>query len=114
MKTTYKTIHTAALQCNCPECYSNSGLELSFKQEWKDTFWSKKATDVVREELFCKHCDFPIYPVSWTEDIERLYEYHNKLAKKETYKKLKAQTYIIGLGLLVTLCVVIYGVIRYN
>lgn len=112
MATELKKIHTAILQCNCPECYSNSGLELSFKQEWQETFWVYKATDIVREEINCKHCEFPIYPVKWTADIERLYEYNLKLAEKETFFKVKSQTYVIGLLIAAVIAIVIYAVVN--
>lgn len=112
MATELKTIHTAILQCNCPECYSNSGLELSFKQEWKETFWLIKATDVVREELHCTHCEDTIFPVKWTQDIERLYDYNLKLATKETFMKLKSQTYVIGLLAVAMVGIVIYFVMN--
>lgn len=111
MTTELKTIQTTILQCNCPECYSNSGLELSFKQEWKDTFWVKKATDVMREEIYCKHCEFPIYPVKWTEDIERLYEYNLKRAEKETFFKVKSQTYMIGAIAVAVVAIVVYALV---
>lgn len=98
MTTEQKTIHTADLTCNCPECFSTSGLQLRFNQEWKENFWSKKATNIVREELTCNHCNFPIYPVKWTQDIERQYEYHLKLVKREHFFKLKPEAYFIILA----------------
>lgn len=105
MATELKSIHTTKLKCNCPECFSTSGLQLGFNQEWKENFWLKKATHVVREELKCNHCDFPIYPVKWTPDIERQYEYHLKLAVRERYFKLKSKAYFVMLAgvILITL-----------
>ena len=113
MEARFITIKEVELNNNCPECFNTSGLELTLRQKFIETKFYKSITNETTHQLECHNCHTIIYPVNWTEDIERLYEYHNKLAKKETYKKLKAQTYIIGLGLLVILCVVIYGVITY-
>lgn len=108
MATELKTIYTTELKCNCPECFSTSGLQLCFNQEWKESFWSKKATKVVREELTCNHCNFPIYPVKWTTDIERQYEYHLKLAEKEQFFKLKPEAYFVLLATVALLGLGIY------
>ncbi len=106
-----KPIHTTALKCNCPECFSATGLVLTYKQEWKENFWYKKATDVVREDLFCTHCNFPIYPVKWTSDIEMQYEYNLKLAEKEKYFKLKPEAYFVIFAALVLIGVGVYAIL---
>ncbi|RMB63461.1 hypothetical protein EAX61_03470 [Dokdonia sinensis] len=80
-------------------------MELLFQQEWDDTKLYKKATNTVREVLKCHHCEAQIYPVNWTEDIERVYAYHLKLAEKDRYFKLKPLALgLIGLGLLTVAC----------
>lgn len=85
MPITKEVIYTESLSCNCPECFSTTGLSLVFYQEWKETLFLKKATPIVREQLICEQCNEMIYPVKWTEDIERLYEYHKK---KNEYDEL--------------------------
>lgn len=102
------TFYTTPLQCNCPKCYSASELELNFKQEWKNTIWRKRTTETVREELFCNLCKDFIYPVSWTDDIERLYEYHCKRADREHYSKWKPFAFIVILILMLALGTGIY------
>ena len=37
----------------------------------------------VSYEIKCKKCYSIIYPVDWTDDIERVYEYYNKLVVPE-------------------------------
>ncbi|TVZ52817.1 hypothetical protein [Dokdonia sp. Hel_I_53] len=112
MPTSLITFYTAPLQCNCPQCFSTSGLELSFKQEWKDTLWRKQATPVVREELYCKLCTDTIYPVKWTDDIERVYEYHLKRAEKVVYNKWKPLAFILILFGIAILSILIYLVVN--
>lgn len=99
------TIYTTSLQCNCPQCYNTSGLQLSFKQEWRENIWRKRTTEIVREELLCIMCKDPIYSVSWTEDIERLYEYHLKKADKESYNKWKP----LAFGMIAVILISILG-----
>ena len=108
MSISHTTIYTTSLQCNCPQCYSTSGLQLSFKQEWKETIWRKCTTEIVREELLCTMCKDPIYPVSWTEDIERLYDYHLKKAEKESYNKWKPLVFGVIAIVLISICVLFY------
>lgn len=64
---------------NCPECF-NQDLTLTFYQ--KHTYGSlfHKTTDEVSHKLVCNTCHCHIYPVSWTEDIERLFNYYKKMA----------------------------------
>lgn len=74
-------LHSAKVSNNCPECYSTNGLEFTFSQEEvgnKLYSYIKKGID---EELICKNCQQIIYPVNWTEDIERVHAYNKKLAK---------------------------------
>lgn len=106
------TIYSAPLQCNCPQCFSTNGLELSFKQEWKDTLWRKHATSIVREELYCKLCTDTIYPVKWTDDIERVYEYHLKRAEKVVYNKWKPLTFILFLIAIIAVAAGLYFMIN--
>ena len=90
------TIKEVALKNNCPECYSNVGLVLTFKQKLKETQLYKSVTNEVIEELTCTKCDTTIYPVSWTDDIERVYEYQKKaFTPKKTSLKLKRLAWIL-------------------
>ncbi|MFI2741352.1 hypothetical protein ACG2LH_01320 [Zhouia sp. PK063] len=76
MKTKQKILKTAALTNNCPECYANDGLHLSFYQKMVKTKWYTKQTTEITEELVCQKCNSTIYPVRWTDDIERVYDFY--------------------------------------
>ena len=102
------TMKEVSLKNNCPECYSTEGLVLTFKQKFKETKFYKSITNDVVEELSCSNCDTTIYPVSWTNDIERVFEYQKKaFTPKKASVKLKRLAWII----FITIDIVIIGVI---
>ncbi|MCT8339550.1 hypothetical protein MG296_05760 [Flavobacteriaceae bacterium TK19130] len=68
----------AELNNNCPECFATDGLELTFTQKEKLTKWYRKASPEIGEQLICHTCGTTLYPIRWTEDIERVYQYHKK------------------------------------
>ncbi|MEZ4874350.1 MAG: hypothetical protein R2793_02565 [Flavobacteriaceae bacterium] len=84
MTTTKHLLHSARLNNNCPECFSTEGLEISFSQEEVSTKLYSKAHPKIEEVLYCHNCNHTIYPVNWTDDIERVYQYHKKLAKPKS------------------------------
>lgn len=78
MKTEYITLKEAPLNNNCPECFSSDGMTLSFKQKIVSTkLWSKTKGTVI-QNIFCSKCENQIYAGQWTNDIERVFEYHKK------------------------------------
>ncbi|MBX2827207.1 MAG: hypothetical protein KTR22_03555 [Flavobacteriaceae bacterium] len=96
MKTQTHLLHQSKINNNCPECYSTEGLEFSFTQEEKENKLYSRASKEIEESLYCHTCNQQIFPVKWTEDIERVYEYHKKLAKpKSSGIKLKPLAYIL-------------------
>jgi hypothetical protein len=90
------TIKEVSLNNNCPECYSNTGLQLTFKQKFVETkFYRSTSKDVVHE-IDCKTCNTIIYPVNWTEDIERVFVYHQKaFTPKKTSLNPKRLSWIL-------------------
>lgn len=72
-------IKEADMNNNCPECF-NQDLKLTFFQ--KHTYGSllRKITGELSHTLVCNTCKSTIYPVSWTEDIERMFSYYQKTA----------------------------------
>ena len=78
MKDKYTHLKEVALKNNCPECYSNEGLHINFKQKIIENKFYKSITPDVTHELICKTCNSTIYPVSWTDDIEQVFDYHQK------------------------------------
>lgn len=101
MKTHFITIKEVALKNNCPECYSNEGLRLTFKQKFIESYFYKTLTTETSHILSCKTCHTTIYPVSWTEDIERVFKYHQRAytPKKASFKLNKKAWALIGLGI---------------
>ena len=96
------TIKEVSLNNNCPECYSNNGLQLTFKQKFKETSFYKTVSIETAQEIECKTCDTMIYPISWTDDIERVFNYHQRafVPKKASVKLKKIAWILIGSGLL--------------
>jgi len=98
------TIKEVNLNNNCPECYNTNGLQLTFKQKFKETPLYKSITNETTQEITCKTCNTAIYPVMWTEDIERVFAYQQKAfepKKASTKLKKKAWLLIALLGLLI-------------
>jgi len=92
------------LNNNCPECYSTNGLQLTFKQKFKETNLYKSVTAETAQEIECKTCNTIIYPVMWTDDIERVFNYQQKAftpKKPSTQLKKKAWLLIAVLGIII-------------
>mgnify|MGYP000353801792 CR=1 FL=1 len=84
------TVNSVSLNNNCPECFSKEGLELTFKQRFIETKLYKSITQDIATQMLCNTCNTEIYPVSWTEDIERVYNYQMKaFTPKKASKKYK-------------------------
>lgn len=102
-------LHSARINNNCPECYSDDGLEFSFSQYEKETQLYKKASSKMEEVLYCHSCNNIIYPVNWNDDIERVYQYHKKKANPQSSSlKLKPLAYLIIAIDIVAMAVIIY------
>ncbi len=89
------TIKEVDLNNNCPECYGTK-LQLTFKQKFKETNLFKSVTSETTQEIECKTCNSIIYPVMWTDDIERVFEYHKKaFTPKRPSTKLKKKAWLL-------------------
>lgn len=73
-------IQQAELTNNCPECF-NQDLTLTFLQRHTFGRLFHRTTSEVSHELRCNKCNSLIYPVKWTDDIERSFEYYRKMVK---------------------------------
>lgn len=103
------TLYSAKINNNCPECFDNTGLELSFSQLERENKFYAKFDSKVTSSLHCSKCETNIYPVSWDEDIERVHEYHSKLVQKKSAAiKLKPLAYILILVDVITIAALIY------
>lgn len=105
------TLKEARLSNNCPECYSNDGLELNFKQKFIENALYKAITTEVINEMHCHNCNSQIFPIQWTDDIERVVDYQKRaLQPKPKSIKLKSLAWIlIVLDLLLLIVIILFA-----
>ena len=77
-----EVIREASINNNCPECY-NQDMTLRFFQKHLYARLYHRVSPEVTRELKCNTCHTTIYPVNWTEDIERSVEYYEKTVRPE-------------------------------
>jgi hypothetical protein len=100
MPTKQLTIKTASLSNNCPECYSSTGLKLTFKQIFKETTFYKSMTKKITKELKCSTCGTTIYPARWTNEIDQVVNYHEKILVLKPQKiKLKTLAWVVMISI---------------
>ena len=105
------TLKEARIGNNCPECYSNDSLELTFKQKLTETKFYKAITDETACQLLCLNCEVKIFPISWTDDIERVVDYHKRgLKTKPKSIKLKPISWILmAFGIAVLIAIILFA-----
>jgi len=103
-------IKEAALNNNCPECF-NQDLTLTFFQKHTYGKFFHKTTNEITNTLQCNTCNTLLYPVSWTDDIERLFNYYQKAAIPKP-KSTKA-TFLFYLIIFVSLALFVAAVYLY-
>ncbi len=107
-------LHSARSKNNCPTCFGTEGLEFTFTQEEKDGAFFTKPTKQIDEALYCHNCKNMIYPVNWTEDIERVYEYNKKLAETQRqFLKVKPLFYIVILAAIIVVAALVFLLISF-
>lgn len=102
-------IKEVSLKNNCPVCYSNEHLRLSFSQKVKSNKFYRSMTSEVSYEMTCENCDSIIYPVQWDDDIERVFEYQRKAfqAKKPSfYLKKLSWVVILFVGIILIAAII--------
>lgn len=77
-----EVIQEFEIKNNCPKCF-NQDMKLNFYQKHRFSKLYHKVTNEVVHQVQCKKCESFIYPVDWTPDIERIYEYKKKMVKPE-------------------------------
>ncbi|MCF1191115.1 hypothetical protein LRR18_05915 [Mangrovimonas sp. AS39] len=108
MDVKYITVKEAALNNNCPECFNNQGLNLTFKQKFVENKFYKSLTEETIQEIECRVCNTMIYPVRWTEDIERVFKYHQKaFIPKTKSMKLKKLSWVLIISSIILLALLI-------
>ena len=108
-------VKEVTLKNNCPECFSKNGLRLTFKQKIKETKFYRSITSEISYEIKCITCNSVIYPVQWTDDIDRVFEYQKKAftpKNKSTY--LKKVSWIAISTFLVLIALVLFLVFYLN
>ncbi|WP_222981985.1 hypothetical protein [Flagellimonas meishanensis] len=103
-------IKEADITNNCPECF-NQELELTFYQKHTYNALFHRTTNLVTHEIQCKKCHSIIYPVKWTPDIERVFEYYNKLVEPD--RSSVRFTWLFFVLLILMIALVAAGVYLY-
>ena len=100
------TLREVELNNNCPECYSQDGLQLTFKQGFIENYFYKAISKETSYSLFCDVCKTRISPARWTNDIDLVFEYQQRASpSKPTTFKLKMLSWIL-IGALATLILI--------
>jgi len=104
----YFTLKEVQLNNNCPECYSNEGLELTFKQRFVENVLYKAISQDTIHEMRCNTCNTDIFPVRWTNDIDQVVAYHKRaVVPKPKSLKLKQLAWILIIADILLFIVVI-------
>ena len=105
---TFFDLKEATLNNNCPECYANDGLTLLFKQKSIDNLFYSANSSQTQHKIYCTNCNTQIHPISWTEDIEQVVNYHTRALKiKPKSIKLKPLAWVFIIIDLILLIIVI-------
>lgn len=102
-------LHKARLKNNCPTCFGTDGLELTFTQDEEENAFFHKPNPKIAESLYCHICKNNIYPVNWTEDIDRVYDYNKKIAEtNRQYLSVKPLFYILIIAAIIVVAALSY------
>ena len=103
-----EVIKETDLTNNCPECF-NQDLKLTFYQKHVYGKLFHRTTSEVTNRVKCNKCGSDIYPVKWTDDIERIFEYYQKMVNpKRASIRFTKLFYIIMLLLIVLVGAAVY------
>jgi len=107
------TLKEVNLNNHCPECYSTEGLVLTFKQKFVENLFYKAISTETTHTLHCNTCNTDIYPVRWTDDIDRVFEYQKKAAVlKPKSIKLKPLSWVIIAMDILIIAAIVYFLVR--
>lgn len=105
-------IKEANITNNCPKCF-NQELRLTFFQKHIYTSFFHRTTADVTHQIMCVKCESKIYPVDWTPDIERVFEYYNKLVTpSKPAVRFTRLFYILVISILLLISIGIYFYIK--
>ncbi|MGI9548102.1 MAG: hypothetical protein ACR2MM_12740 [Flavobacteriaceae bacterium] len=101
-------IKEAVISNNCPECF-NQDMTLRFYQKHLYSKLHHRTTSDVEHQIMCNKCQSIIYPVKWTNDIERIFEYYQKTVEPQKSSiRFTALFYGIIIGLIAIAGLVYY------
>jgi len=105
------TLKEVKLNNNCPECFSNDGLQLTYKQKFIETVFHKAITNETTTQMQCSKCNTQIFPVRWTEDIESVIAYQTRaLEPKPKSVKLKSLAwFLIGFAMILIIGIILFA-----
>lgn len=113
MEEKFFTVKEVILNNHCPECYSKDGMHLTFKQKFVETAFYKAISNDIKHTMVCQTCNTAIFPVSWTDDMEQVFDYQQRaLVPKSATFKLKKLTWILliaAIALIVLLNVYLFN-----
>ncbi|MFT5847040.1 MAG: putative integral membrane protein [Psychroserpens sp.] len=113
----YFTLKEAQLNNNCPECYSNNGLVLTFKQRFVENIFYRAITEERINEMRCNTCDTDIFPARWTNEIEQVVDYKRRaIQPKPKSLKLKQLSWvliIVDAVILIVILLFVFGVLKF-
>lgn len=113
----YFTLKEVRLNNNCPECYSNDGLELTFKQRFVENSFYRAITSETINDMHCNTCNTDIFPVRWTDDIEQVVAYQTRAVtpKPKSLKLKKLAWFLIIADVILIVVVVLFltGIIEF-
>ncbi len=98
-------IKKAPIKNNCPVCF-NKELELTFYQKHTFNAFYHRTTNQVTHEIKCNKCHSTIYPVDWNSNIERVFDYYNKLVQPD---RPAVRFTLLFYGVLIVLLILIVG-----
>jgi len=102
-------IKDVLLKNNCPECFTTEGLHLTFKQKIRETKFYKSITSEISHEITCEKCNSIIYPVQWTDDIDRVFEYQKKAFNpKGPFTSIKKASWILIVIITLLIALIIF------
>jgi hypothetical protein len=99
----------AELTTNCPECF-NKSLRLAFYQKHVFGKLFHRTTNQVTHQMTCNTCKSDIYPGIWTDDIDRLFNYYQKMVKPEKSSLKPTSLFYVLLVILMALVSIGYYV----
>jgi hypothetical protein len=113
MEEKFYTVKEVMLNNHCPECYSNDGLQLTFKQKFVENSFYKAISNEIKHTMVCHTCNTEIFPVRWTNDLERIFEYQERafVPKSATFKlkKLTWAALIVTIALIILLNIYLFN-----